>query len=254
MIFLHNSDFLSDKNRFQESSIDLTVTSPPYNLGKEYGKDNTDRLSYDEYLDWSKAWMSRLNRMTSDGGRFCLNIPLDKNLGGSRPIYRDLLNCAISCGWNYHTTIVWNEQNISRRTAWGSWKSASAPYVIAPVEMIAVLFKGDSWKRSSIGRTSTIARDNFISWTNGVWTFSGEKKSRIGHPAPFPIELPRRCIELFSFKEDLIFDPFVGSGTTMVAAASLERNGAAFEVERCYIDIACSRIYGTSGLTATVVL
>ena len=197
-------------------SIDLIVTSPPYNLDIKY-KSSSDRLPYDDYLSFSKQWMRRAYEWLKSDGRMCLNVPLDKNKGGHQSVGADITSVAKKVGFQYHSTIIWNEGNISKTSAWGSWKSASCPYVIAPVELIILLYK-ESWKRVQGSKISDISREEFISWTNGVWTFSGEKKSKIGHPAPFPVELPKRCIKLFSFVGDTVLDPFMGSGTTVVAA------------------------------------
>ena len=147
-------------------------------------------------------------------------------------------------GFRYHSTIVWNEGNISRRTAWGSWMSASAPYVIAPVELIVVLYR-EHWKRSSGSRDSDITRQEFMDWTNGLWTFNGERKKRVGHPAPFPVELPRRCIRLFSYVGDTVLDPFMGSGTTLVAARDCGRRAIGVEIEERYCALARDRLVET---------
>ncbi len=135
---------------------------------------------------------------------------------------------------------MWNEQNISRRTAWGSWVSASAPYVIAPVEMIVVLYKRQ-WKKKQPGK-SDISRDEFLEWTNGVWSFMGEFKKRVKHPGPFPLQLPRRCIKLFSYVGDTILDPFLGSGTTLVACLQTGRRGIGIDVDPKYCEIAKQRL------------
>ncbi len=180
-------------------------------------------------------------RLLKDDGRFCLNIPLDKNKGGQQSVYADIINIAKKIGFKYHATIIWNEQNISRRTAWGSWLSASAPYVIAPVEMIAVLYK-KRWKKRSGSGKSDITKEEFIEWTNGVWTFMGESKSRVGHPAPFPVELPRRCIKLFSFVGDTVLDPFLGSGSTLIACVLTGRKGIGVEIDKNYCELAKNRL------------
>ena len=117
------------------------------------------------------------------------NIPLDKNKGGQQHVGADLTKLATAIGFQYHSTIVWNEGNISRRTAWGSWMRASAPYVIAPVELIVILYK-DQWKKTSGSGESDMNREEFMGWTNGLWTFPGESKKRIGHPAPFSFRTP----------------------------------------------------------------
>ncbi len=221
-------------------SVDLAVTSPPYNVGIRYNS-HDDRVTYDEYLDFSHRWMKRCHGWLKTDGRFCLNIPLDKNKGGQQSVGADLTTIAKEAGFSYHSTIVWNEGNISRRTAWGSWASASAPYVIAPVELIVVLYK-ESWKKTSGSRQSDITKEEFMAWTNGLWTFSGERKSRIGHPAPFPVELPLRCMKLFSFVGDTVLDPFMGSGSTLVAAARCGRCGVGIEIDPRYCEIAAGRV------------
>ncbi len=238
-IVIHNADALTTR-AVAEGSVDLVVTSPPYNVGIEYGR-HDDALSYREYLSFSRRWLARSLDWLGLGGRLCLNVPLDKNKGGQQSVGADLTTIAKELGYRYHSTIVWNEGNISRRTAWGSWKSPTAPYVIAPVELVIVLYKG-SWRRTRDGRTATIDRDEFMEWTNGLWTFCGERKSRIGHPAPFPVELPRRCIRLFSFAEDTVLDPFLGSGSTLVAVAREGRRGIGIEIDRSYCMIARRRL------------
>ena len=223
-----------------ENSVDLIVTSPPYNVDIQYNS-HKDDVSYAEYLEFSEKWMTRCFNWLKEDGRFCLNVPLDKNKGGQQSVGADLTTIAKKIGFHYHSTIVWNEGNISRRTAWGSWKSASAPFVIAPVELILVLYK-DKWKKTSGSKVSDIERDEFMDWTNGLWTFNGESKKRVGHPAPFPIELPRRCIRLFSYVNDAVLDPFSGSGTTLIAAVTNNRRGIGIDVDRKYCELARKRI------------
>jgi len=221
-------------------SVDLVVTSPPYNVDVDYGT-HDDGQSYPSYLEFSRRWLSRCFEWLRDDGRLCLNIPLDKNKDGQQSVGADLTGIAKEAGFRYHSTIVWNEGNISRRTAWGSWMSASAPYVIAPVELIVVLYKS-AWKKRSGSGKSDISRKDFMDWTNGLWTFNGESRKRTGHPAPFPLELPRRCIRLFSFVGDTVLDPFLGSGTTLVAAAETGRRGIGIEIEKRYCELARARL------------
>lgn len=238
-IWLFRGDSL-EEDFFNKEFIDLTVTSPPYNVGIEYNS-NDDKIAYEHYLEFSEKWISNCYKWTKNQGRLLLNIPLDKNKGGHRSVGADLTVIAKEIGWKYHSTIVWNEGNISRRTAWGSWKSASAPYVIAPVELIVILYK-DSWKKTSGSRISDISRDEFMEWTNGLWTFNGESKKRIGHPAPFPRQLPYRCIKLFSYVNDVVFDPFCGSGTTLIEAYKNGRRAIGIELDKDYCEIAQKRI------------
>lgn len=223
----------------EHESIDLIVTSPPYNVDIPYGT-HDDNNEYDQYLEWTENWLRRCFDWLKQDGRMCLNIPLDKNKGGQQSVGADITSIAKKIGFGYHSTIIWNEGNISRRTAWGSWLSASAPYVIAPVELILVIYKS-VWKKSGAGE-SDIDRDEFMAWTNGIWHFNGEKKSRIGHPAPFPLELPYRCIKLFSYVGSTILDPFVGSGTTVDAAIRLNRIGIGMDIDPDYCELASARL------------
>jgi len=234
-----NDDIISTKE-IPKNSIDLIVTSPPYNVDIKYNS-HDDKLSYEDYLSFSEKWLSRCFEWLKRDGRFCLNIPLDKNKGGQQSVGADLTVMAKKLGFKYHSTIIWNEGNISRRTAWGSWLSASAPYVIAPVELIVILYK-QTWKKTSAGKESDITRDEFMKWTNGLWTFSGESKKKIGHPAPFPLELPKRCIKLFSFVGDTVLDPFMGSGTTLIAAYLNNRKAIGIDIDTKYCHLAKKRL------------
>jgi len=234
-----NDDVLVTEE-IQNESVDLIVTSPPYNVDIKYNSHN-DNLSYEEYLEFSKRWMSRCYNWLKNDGRFCLNVPLDKNKGGQQSVGADLILIAKEIGFKYHATIIWNEGNISRRTAWGSWISATAPYVIAPVELIIILYKKE-WKKTSGSRISDITKEEFIEWTNGLWTFPGESKKKVGHPSPFPVELPKRCIKLFSFVDDLVLDPFMGSGTTLIAAYLTNRKAIGIDIDPSYCELARKRL------------
>ncbi len=242
-ITIINDDFLTTST-IPPDSIDLIVTSPPYNVDIHY-ESFRDDIPYEKYLEFTKKWLRKALRLVKPDGRMCLNIPLDKSKGrreeGFQSVYADILAIAKEIGWKYFSTIIWNESNISRRTAWGSWRSASAPYVIAPVEVIVVLYR-NKWKKTSGSGISDITREEFIEWTNGMWTFSGESRKKVGHPAPFPLELPKRCIKLFSFVDDVILDPFLGSGTTLLACALLNRRGIGVEIDRKYCELAKNRL------------
>jgi site-specific DNA-methyltransferase (adenine-specific) len=239
LVTIYNGDsthlrFLSDE------SVDLIVTSPPYNLDMSYNGYHDD-VPYDDYLGWVSLWARALHRVAASGGRACINIPLDSNKGGKRPVYADYVRVFLEAGWKYQTTIVWNENNISRRTAWGSWLSPSAPFVTAPVEMIPVFHKG-AWPRRRTDRSTDIERDEFLEWTLGVWGFPGENPKKAKHPAPFPIELPTRLVKLYSYVEDVVLDPFLGSGTTCVAAKTLRRQSIGVDVDATYCQIAADRV------------
>jgi site-specific DNA-methyltransferase (adenine-specific) len=248
LVKIYNAD--STRLDFVESnSVQLVVTSPPYNLGKDYGtaRDNT---TYRSYLDWVSRWGMELYRVLEPGGRLCLNIPLDINLSfddsGKRtatkqPVLADFTQLFVTqLDYIYNTTILWLEGNISRRTAWGSWMKASDPWVNTAAEAILVLSKQHR-KRDAKGRTSDISRENFMEWTLGLWSFSGQNTSTYGHPAPFPEKLPSRLIQLFSFKEDLVLDPFLGSGTTCFVAKTLGRRSIGVEIDKHFCRVAADR-------------
>jgi site-specific DNA-methyltransferase (adenine-specific) len=238
-----NLSFLADQ------SVQLVITSPPYNLGKDYGAARDD-ATYFGYLEWVEQWCRELYRVLETGGRLCLNIPLDINLsfdaGGKRtsskqPVLADFTELLVrTLGFVYNTTILWLEGNISRRTAWGSWLSASDPWVNTAAEAILVLSR-DQRKRSGKGKTSDVERDDFMDWTLGLWAFNGQSTSQYGHPAPFPEELPRRLIQLFSFREDTVLDPFLGSGTTCRVAKNLGRRSIGVELNSQFCAIAADR-------------
>ena len=237
-----HDDFLTT-NLIEENSIDLIVTSPPYNVDIHYNSFQDD-IPYEKYLEFTEKWLRKAYLLMKHDGRMCLNIPLDKSKGrkgaGFQSVYADIVNIAQKVGWKYFSTIIWNEGNISRRTAWGSWLSARAPYVIAPVEVIIIFYR-ERWQKIKNGK-SDITKKEFMEWTNGLWTFSGESKKKIGHPAPFPVELPKRCIKLFSFAGDIVLDPFLGSGSTLIACALLNRKGVGVEIDENYCRLAKNRL------------
>jgi len=237
-VVIYNADIIKT-NAVKPNSVDLIVTSPPYNIDVAYGIYD-DSIAYEKYLEFSKKWLRKCYNLATSDGRLCLNIPLDKNKPSKESVCADLTTVAKQVGWKYEGTVVWNEQNISRRTAWGSFASARSPHIIAPVEVIVVMYKS-IWRKVHKG-TSDITRDEFKKWTNGVWEFSGASKKRIGHPAPFPAELPKRCIKFYSYVTDTVLDPFAGSGTTLVACLETGRNGIGVEINKGYCKLAERRI------------
>lgn len=242
-ITIINDDFLNT-SLVPKESIDLIVTSPPYNLDMSYTT-YQDNLPYSHYLKFTEQWVKKAYEVSKPCGRLCLNIPFDIRKGkkeeGFLPIYLDVVRIAQDVGWKYFVTIVWYKQNVSKRTAWGSFVSAKAPYVLPPLEAIVVLYK-EKWKREK--GVSDILKEEFIEWTIGMWCFPGENGRRIGHPSPFPVELPLRCIKLFSYVGDLVLDPFLGSGTTLVAVMKTGRKGIGIEIDRNYCEIAKRRVMG----------
>jgi site-specific DNA-methyltransferase (adenine-specific) len=236
MVRLYHDDIVTFEDE-SNNSIDLVITSPPYNIGVEY-KNYVDDVEYLDYLDFSYQWLVKCYNLLKEDGRFCLNVPISTHKKKTRVLFADLVSLANQVGFNYLFTIVWAKDHVAKRTAWGSWRSASAPSVSCPAEVIAVLYK-HVWKKRNKGE-SDITADEFKTWTIGVWDFPGVSSK--DHPAVFPLELPKRCIKLFSYVGDTIFDPFCGSGTTLVAARSLNRKAIGVEIDKTYCELAKQRI------------
>jgi site-specific DNA-methyltransferase (adenine-specific) len=224
-------------HQLPDSSVHLMVTSPPYNARKEYDDD----LTLDEYLAMLESVFRETYRVLVLGGRAGINIA---NLGRKPyiPLNGFISQIMIEMGFLMRGEIIWDKgSSVGSSTAWGSWLSPSNPTLRDVHEYILVFSKG-CFKRQSGDRTPTIQKDDFLELTKSVWHFPTESAARIGHPAPFPVELPRRLIELYSFKGDVILDPFMGSGTTALAALETKRHFVGYELESAYIQIAEERI------------
>ena len=223
-----NNNFLKcSVSHIRKYKPNLIITSPPYNVNLKY---NTieDAMYYPEYLKWTAKWLRKCYFILPSCGRLCCNIPLVNNKA-KKPFYSHLVSIAEKIGYTHQTTIIWNKSNVARRTAWGSYLKPSAPYVIAPIEVIVVFYK-KVWKRG--GEGIDITKEEFIKWTNGLWDFPGIKHKY--HPAAFPPELPKRLIKLYSYQSDVIMDPFLGSGTTILMSNLLKRKSVGIELDKKY--------------------
>ncbi|MBM3694854.1 MAG: site-specific DNA-methyltransferase [Actinobacteria bacterium] len=224
-----------------DDCVALMVTSPPYNVGKDYDAD----LSLDEYLGLLKRVLSETHRVLEPGGRAAVNVA---NLG-RRPYLA--LNHRVAAlledlGFLLRGEIVWQKaQGAGGSCAWGSWRSARNPTLRDVHEYVLVASKG-SFRRLHQG-VDTISRQAFMEATVSVWNIPPASARRIGHPAPFPVELPRRLIELYTFKGDLVLDPFMGSGSTAVAAVETGRHFVGYETEAAYLEIARDRVAAARG-------
>ncbi|WP_307971836.1 site-specific DNA-methyltransferase [uncultured Brachyspira sp.] len=224
------------------NSLHLMITSPPYNVSKEYDND----LSLNEYLSLLKNCFTETYRVLVDGGRACINIA---NIGRKPyiPLSDYVSKIMIEIGFNMRGEIIWNKSaGAGISTAWGSFQSASNPILRDVHEYILIFSKGN-YKRERDKEEKELRKDNitkeeFIEWTKSVWTMNTESAKRIGHPAPFPEELPNRLIKLFSFTNDIVLDPFMGSGTTAIAAIKNNRNFVGYEINKEYINLANNRI------------
>lgn len=153
----------------------------------------------------------------------------------------------IDIGFNMRGEVIWNKaSSASPSTAWGSWLSATNPILRDIHEYILIFSKGEyrriRTKKDLKIKDNTITKEQFMEWTKSIWTINAESAKRIGHPAPFPVELPNRLIQLYSFTEDIILDPFIGSGTTAVAAVKTRRNFIGYEVNDKYVRLANKRV------------
>lgn len=232
-------DFETKMKLIPDESVDIIVTSPPYNLDLKY-ESCGDNLVYSDYLEFMRRWMKDGYRVAKNDGRMCLDIILDGNVGGHQCYYIDVGHIAKEVGWNYRMTIIWNKTQITGRTAWGSWMSPSAPSVIAPVEMIGIFYKKD-WKKNEKG-VSDITKQEFVNWTHGVWTFPYSQRKLYDHPSPFPEEIPKRLLKLFSYRHDRVLDPFNGTGTTSLVARRLFRYFIGIDISKKYCETALSRV------------
>ena len=226
-------------------AVDLIVTSPPYGLAIEYAT-YTDLSEGWHFM--MQTWLAEMYRVAKPGGRLALNVPFDTTEGGYRPTWPQACKAAIDAGWSYRWAIVWNEGNVSKSVARGSIDSPAAPHVITPVEVVGVFYKGE-WGRKS-DTPADLDHDEWLEWTNGLWTFRGEGRAWEGHPAAFPEELPRRLIKLLSYPGDTVLDPFCGSGTTPLVANRLGRRAIGFDLDAGYIESARRRLTAAQGVAA----
>jgi site-specific DNA-methyltransferase (adenine-specific) len=188
-----------------------------------------------------KNWLLEARRVTKPHGRLALNIPLDTSSPFPRPTYAEALHAALWAGWQYRFTIIWDEGNTSKgNRSLGSVNSSARPHHISPVEMIPVFSNGE-WGPTSDGRDD-ITPDEWQAWGRGIWSFSGESSAWEGHPAAFPLELPRRLIRYLCRVGDVVLDPFVGSGTTVLAAIQLGRQAIGVDRSQQYVDSTLRRL------------
>lgn len=220
-----------------DNCVHLMVTSPPYNVGKEYDED----LSLEDFRELLRGVFAETYRVLVPGGRACINIA---NVGRRPylPLHSYIIQDMLDLGYHMRGEIIWDKgASAGGSTAWGSWMSASNPTLRDVHEYIMVFNKGP-FRREKKDRENTISRDDFLELTKSVWSFPSESARKVGHPAPFPVELPRRLIELYTFKGDLVLDPFCGSGSTCIAALMTGRRYVGYDIEPEYVQLAERRI------------
>lgn len=232
-IYCQSSESMS---QLPDGSVALMITSPPYNVGKDYDGD----LSLDEYLGLLHRVLTETHRVLEAGGRVAVNVA---NLGRKPylPLNHYVAGILTDIGFLLRGEIIWQKaKGAGGSCAWGSWQSAKNPTLRDIHEYVIVGCK-ESFRRTRRG-VDTISRDHFLESTVSIWNIPPESARRVGHPAPFPVELPRRLIELYSFEGDLVLDPFVGAGSTAVAAVETGRHYVGYDTDAAYVDLARQRL------------
>ena len=249
-------DCLVEMKKIPDKSIDLVLTSPPYNVGVDYGT-YKDNLGWGDYLKFTELWLGGVLRILKDDGRFCLNIPNAIKNSEGRVVYISpiFLKLCEDLSFNTMEWITWvkgkaiikgdeysDSSFCGNNTAWGSWKSPSNPYFRSLTESIIVFYKV-SRKKEGHKENIDITADEFKEWTKNVWFIPTNSDDK--HPAVYPKKMVNRLLKLFCYKNDLILDPFMGSGTTGIACKELDRNFIGIEISPKYYKIAEQRIKNT---------
>ncbi len=250
--FIHGD--ARNMTQIADGSVALVVTSPPYFAGKQY-EEELERegvpASYLEYLEMLTDVFAECVRKLEPGGRIAVNVA---NLG--RKPYRSLSADVIrilehDLGLLLRGELIWQKgEGASGSCAWGSFRSASNPVLRDISERVIIASKGRFDRARSVKQRhaeglpyeNTVLTEDFMALTLDVWSMPTESAKRVGHPAPFPVELPEQLIRLYTFKDDLVLDPFMGSGSTLVAAAKLERRYVGYDLDESYVDIARRRV------------
>lgn len=236
---IYNCDIFEGFKKIEDTSIDLIVTSPPYNIGLSYDSWN-DNMDWQVYLEWCLNWLSECYRVLKDDGRIAINHYINlhtKNKTSEFPLM-DFRELQKKVGFNVYKLIIWDDNSMKKLCAFGSFKSASAPHIQTPYEGILISYK-KQWKKKIKG-ISSIDNKYFIELVSGKWKLKPETKGLT--IANFPIQLPLNCINLLTYKNDIILDPFMGSGTTAIASIMSERKYIGFEISKNYYDISLQRI------------
>jgi site-specific DNA-methyltransferase (adenine-specific) len=262
---IYNGDCIEVMRTFPENSIDLIVTSPPYGVGIEYDTHNDD-VPFTEYKEFSVSWLSEAHRVLKDDGRIALNIPYEINRqdkGGRIFMVAELWKIMQDIGYKFYGLVDLNENSPhrSKTTAWGSWMSPSAPYIYNPKECVILAYKKNhikkvkgepQWKGDIIDlqqedgttKKKTVYQEEdkkeFMELVYGQWDYFADTKQMT--KATFSMDIPMKAIKILTYKNDLVLDPFCGSGTSMAAAEILHRRWVGIELSPNYTEVAKERV------------
>lgn len=232
-IFLQSAEQMT---QLPDASVSLMVTSPPYHVGKDYDSGTT----FEEYLDLLTRVFTEVHRVLQPGGRAVVNVA---NLGRRPyvPLSHLVTSRMIEIGFFMRAEIIWQKaKGAAGNCAWGSWRSPSNP-VVRDVHEYCLCFSKGRFDRVVRG-VPAISAEAFMESTLSIWNIPAESAKRVNHPAPFPVELPRRFIDLYTFDGELVLDPFMGSGTTAVAAVKTGRTYIGYETDADYVESARKRL------------
>lgn len=241
-------DVLLGLPKVPDESVELVWTSPPYNVNLVGYKNRNDNDPYSVYILWLRDIMIECKRVLKNGGRLAINIDAMTNRQDDsdeeyiRPIYADLVNIGREIGLQFRAEFCWYKQNVvGRKTAWGSYQSCSNPICRRNHEYVLVWSKGD-WKLEGDSELSDMTAKEFQEWTISTWFIQPETRNRNNHPAPFPEELAKRVIKLFTYRGNTVLDPFMGTGTTGAVAKMFGRNYIGIDNSKDDVKYATERI------------
>jgi len=237
---IYAMDCVEGMKLLADNSVDIIVTSPPYNFGMEYDE-YYDKKTWHDFFNWLNEVWKECYRVLKSGGRLCVNIqPLFSDY---IPSHHIISNQLLDIGFLWKGEILWEKNNYNcKYTAWGSWKSPSSPYLKYTWEFVEIFCK-DDLRKMGAKENIDITGDEFKEWVYAKWNIAPERKMKeYGHPAIFPEKLVERLLKLFSYQNDVVLDPFMGSGTTAVVAVRTNRNFIGFEISEEYVKIANQRL------------
>ena len=256
-----NGDCIEEMNKLPESYVDLIVTSPPYNVGIDYDT-HDDRMDMHEYWQFTKDWLIAAFNTLKDDGRIAVNIPYEVNVqerGGRILFMSEFWSIMKEVGFKFYGLVDLNENSPhrSKTTAWGSWMSPSSPYIYNPKECVILAYKKYSkkitkgtpqWEGEPIkteeGKIKTVYTEDdkkeFMSLVYGQWDYFADTKQQT--KATFSMDIPTKAIKILTYKNDIVLDPFAGSGTSLVAAETLHRQWIGIELSEKYTEVARERV------------